>query len=94
MVVSHKVYKEAPAGDPGLLNKLRQASTDTAACASKAEKLKLRQYFVVGKSFLPDDEHPTPHMVADLFEAVLASVYIDAGYSIDAAQTLYDAHFP
>ena len=60
---------------------------------STTKNLYLLQYFVVGKSFKPADQHPTPHMVADLFEAVLAAVYIDAVYSIDAAQHLYNAHF-
>jgi len=93
MVVSHNAYRELPFDVPGRLHKVRQSLVDTNACVSNAKKLNLLQYFVVGKSFKPDDQHPTPHMVADLFEAVLAAVYIDAGYSIDAAQHLYNAHF-
>lgn len=32
-------------------------------------------------------------MVADLFEAVLSAVYVDAGYDLTTAQTVYDSHF-
>lgn len=91
--VSHNAYRELPFDVPGRLHKVRQSLLDTNACVSNAKKLNLLQYFIVGKSFKPDDQHPMPHMVADLFEAVLAAVYIDAGYSIDAAQHLYNAHF-
>jgi len=90
--VSHNAYRDLPFDVPGRLHKVRQSLVDTNACVSNAKKLNLLQYFVVGKSFKPDDL-PTPHMVADLFEAVLAAVYIDASYSIDAAQHLYNAHF-
>lgn len=91
--MSHNAYIELPFDGPGRLHKVRQSLVDTNACVRNAKKLNLLQYFVIGKSFKPDDQHPTPHMVADLFEAVLAAVYIDAGYSIDAAQHLYNAHF-
>lgn len=93
MLVSDNVYKQLPFDGPGYLHKVRQSLVDTAACAHGADKLNLRQYTVIGKSFRPDAEHPTPHMVADLFEAVLAAVYVDAGYSITAAQTVYNSHF-
>lgn len=78
MLVTDNVYKQFPFDEPGHLNKLRQSFVDTAACAEHADKLNLRQYMVIGKSFKPDAEHPTPHMVADLFEAVLGAVYVDA----------------
>lgn len=94
MLVSHNVYNQFQFDEPGYLHKVRQSLVDTAACAQGAEKLNLRQYMVIGKSFKPDAEHPTPHMVADLFEAVLAAVYLDAGYNIMAAQAVYDSHFP
>lgn len=93
MVVSHNAYTKLLYDEPGRLHNPRQSLVDTTACVKNADKLNLRQYFVVGKSFKPDDLHPTPHMVADLFEAVLAAVYVDAGYNIDAAQHLYDSHF-
>ncbi len=93
MVVSHNAYRNFPFDGSGKLHKVRQTLIDTGACVNNADKLNLQRYFVVGKSFKPDDQHPTPHMVADLFEAVLAAVYIDAGYSLDAAQNLYDSHF-
>ena len=93
MLASHNVYKQLPYDEPGHLNKVRQSLVDTAACAQDADKLNLRQYMVIGKSFKPDAEHPTPHMVADLFEAVLGAVYVDADYSLSAAQAVYDSHF-
>lgn len=93
MLVSHNVYEQLPCDQPGHLNKVRQSLVDTAACAQDADKLNLRQYMVIGKSFKPDAQHPTPHMVADLFEAVLGAVYVDAGYSLMAAQTVYNSHF-
>ena len=74
MVVCHNAYRELPFDVPGRLHKVRQSLLDTNACVSNAKKLNLLQYFVVGKSFKPDDQHPMPHMVADLFEAVLAAV--------------------
>ena len=94
MLVTDNVYKQFPFDEPGHLNKLRQSFVDTAACAEHADKLNLRQYMVIGKSFKPDAEHPTPHMVADLFEAVLGAVYVDAGYNIMAAHAVYNNHFP
>lgn len=93
MLVSHNVYKQMPSDEPGHLHKVRQSLVDTAACTRDADKLNLRQYMVIGKSFKPDAEHPTLHMVADLFEAVLGAVYVDAGYNLMAAQTVYDSHF-
>lgn len=93
MLVSDNVYKQLPFDEPGHLHKVRQSMVDTAACAQDADKLNLRQYMVIGKSFKPDAEHPTPHMVADLFEAVLGAFYVDAGYSITAAQAVYNNHF-
>ena len=94
MLVTNNVYEQLPFDEPGHLNQVRQSLVDTAACAQDAYKLNLRQYMVIGKSFKPDAEHPTLHMVADLFEAVLGAVYVDAGYSIMAAQTVYNKHFP
>ena len=93
MLVSYNVYNQFPYDGTGHLHKVRQFLVDTTACAQAADKLNLRQYLVIGKSFEPDAEHPTPHMVADLFEAVLAAVYVDAGFDIRVAQAVYNSHF-
>lgn len=94
MLVTDNVYKQLPFYEPGRLNKVRQSLVDTAACDQDADKLNLCQYMVIGKSFEPDAKHPTPHMVADLFEAVLGAVYVGSGYSIMAAQAVHNNHFP
>lgn len=77
-VVSQLLYQKHFASGEGVLTRLRAHLVCKRTLATLARNMKLSLYMQVGKSF--DRKDFTDGMYADVFEAVLAAVYLDGGY--------------
>ena len=63
-----------------------------ASCSTYAKQMRLQQFLIVGKAIdgeYPQEKFPS-NMMAELFEAVLGAVYVDA--DMTKAHSWFDAH--
>ena len=83
LVVTEYLYVNLPNRSEGELSTLRSRLVDKKACDSYTLKLGLERFVEVGRA---DKRNPTalPAVRADLFEALLGALYLDAG--LDAAK--------
>ncbi len=68
-----------PAADEGALSRARSELVNTRALASRARGLDLGRWLRLGKSEEKSGGREKESILADLFEAVLAALFLDAG---------------
>ena len=73
------LFQRFPTSSEGELTKLRAALIKTATLASFARDLDLGSYILVGKGERASGAAQRDAMLADIFEALLAAVYLDQG---------------
>ena len=73
----YRRYPELPEGD---LTKIRSALACESMLADLARKLNLGNYLLIGKGEQESGGNDRDSTLADLFEAVLGAVYLDAGF--------------
>jgi ribonuclease-3 len=83
LCVAQALYERHPEWNEGDLTKVKSAVVSTTGLARAAESLGLRDVGRFGKG-LPLHEPLPPSVLANLFEAVTAAVYLDNG--LDAAR--------
>ena len=71
------LYPELPEGD---LTKIRSALACESMLATLARKLNLGSFLLIGKGELGAGGNDRDSTLADLFEAVLGAVYLEAGF--------------
>ena len=81
LVVSERMFLDLPKCDEGELTRLRSLVVNTSTLARTARRLDLKQYARLGKGIRAAELPPSVY--ANLFEALIAAVYLDAG--IEAA---------
>ncbi len=72
-----RLYPDLPEGD---LTKIRSALACESMLADLARKLNLGNYLLIGKGEQESGGNDRDSTLADLFEAVLGAVYLDAGF--------------
>lgn len=79
MLVSEDLYSRFPHSAEGGLSKLKAAVVSRSALASKARRLNLGDFLLLGKGEEASGGRRRPSNLADTFEAIIASIYLDGG---------------
>lgn len=90
MVVSALLFADAEKLDEGRMTKIKAQVVAKSSLKEVAERLGLRDHIIVGKMF-DDRSSMSTSIIADAVEALIAAVYLDAGF--DAAIDFVVFHF-
>lgn len=72
-----QLYPELPEGD---LTKIRSALSCETMLADLARKIELGKYLLIGRGEIGSGGNDRDSTLADLFEAVLGAIYLEAGF--------------
>ena len=90
LVVSALLFADAEELDEGRMTKIKAQVVAKSSLLVVAERIGLRDFMIVGKMF-EDRSSISTSIIADAVEALIAAVYLDAGF--DAAIDFVVAHF-
>jgi len=79
LIVSELVYENRPDFTEGQLTKSRAAIVSEVSLAEAARALGLSEYLILGKGERASGGEDKPSILADVVEAILGAVYLDAG---------------
>lgn len=85
LVVCQWLYEEYPEYSEGDLTKIKSAVVSRRVCGKVACQLGLEQCLIVGKGIHLGQSFPKS-LVSDVFEAVVAAIYLDAGLDVVRAR--------
>lgn len=91
LVVSDFLYNFLPGHAEGDLSHLRSHFVGATSCAEFVQRLMLSDYVLLGKGEQMNRGRGRERILADLFEAVVGSIYLDGG--IEAAKQFILGHF-
>lgn len=77
--VAHLLFQRHPEWQEGELSRARAALVSNEALARKARELKLQQYIVFGPTESANENTPSEKAMANVYEALLGAMYLDAG---------------
>lgn len=80
-IVSHLLFQHRPSADEGDLSRLRARLVREETLAQVARQLALDEHLRLGEGELKSGGFRRASILADAFEAVLAAVYLDGGFS-------------
>ncbi len=81
LFVAELVYEQYPRADEGEMTRLRAALVNGGALAEIARAEELGERLLLGPGELKSGGFRRESILADVFEAVLAGIYLDAGWS-------------
>jgi len=78
-VVCESLYHQYPEYLEGGLTKIKSVVVSRQTCAKMSQSLGMQDFLILGKGMAT---HPTipPSVLADVFESLIASIYLDGGY--------------
>lgn len=79
MVVCEQLYERFPEFHEGDLTKLKSAVVSRRSCARLSKQLNLGDFLFLGKGMHQQAAVPA-NMLADVFESLVAAVYLDGGF--------------
>src|SRR5438132_4474411 len=82
-IIARHLFLEHPDWDEGDLTRVKSAVVSAETLAAASRRLGLPDFFVVGKGLANQERFPTS-LLANVFEALVAAIYLDGGY--DAAE--------
>ena len=91
VLISEYLYTYFPSGTEGQLSHLRAHLVESAMCAFFLQKLNIAEYILLGRGEKMNDGRGKESIQADLFEALLAAIYLDGG--LDEVKRFFWAHF-
>jgi ribonuclease-3 len=77
-VVCEILFRQYPDYLEGDLTKIKSVVVSRQTCAKISEALGLQEFLIVGKGMAANEDVP-PSLLADVFESLLAAVYLDGG---------------
>jgi len=80
LIVGEYLYSHYPDAEEGDLTKLRSRLVSRKALAAYARQLNLDEFIFVSTSAAQSLEKGSESILADAYEAVIAAIYLDAGY--------------
>jgi len=80
LAVAHLLSEHHPEAREGELSKMRAALVNTLSLSEIAKKINLGPFIMLGKGELATGGHERPSILADVLEAVIGAIYLDAGY--------------
>ena len=78
-VAADLIYKIHPEMDQGTMSKLRSYLVKSKSLANYARKISLSEYIKTGHSISPKNINQSDKILEDVFEALVAAVYLDLG---------------
>lgn len=91
LLISDYLYHHLPTQAEGELSRLRAHLVEAGSCARFLLKLGLASFVLLGKGEKMNEGRGRETILADLFEALIGAIYIDAG--ITEAKRLFWMHF-
>lgn len=91
MFMAEYVYVKHPEMPEGDLSSIRSRLVDASACVGYIQKLDLGKYLLLGKGERMNDGRGRESILADLFEAIIAAIYLDGG--LEAARKFVFGNF-
>ncbi|MCP4114656.1 MAG: ribonuclease III [Desulfobacteraceae bacterium] len=91
LTIGQMLMEEYPDVHEGSLSKARASLVSEAGLASMARQIDLGRFILLGKGERFSRGSEKSSILADAFEAVMAAIYLDAGF--DATYTLIKNHF-
>ena len=85
LVVADLLFRQLPDSSEGQKSKLKAAVVSTAALARHADRLGLGEHLILGRGEEKTGGRFKPALLADAYEALIASVYLDGGFDAAAA---------
>jgi ribonuclease-3 len=80
LIISDDLYKTFPGEAEGILSQKRSLIVEASSCAAFVHKLKLDPYICLGKGESENKGRGRETILADLFEAIIGAIYVDAGF--------------
>ncbi len=91
LLVSELLMDAHPDADEGVLSQARARAVNSEALAERARSLALDRAVRLGRGELRSGGRDKPSIQANVFEAVLGAIYLDAG--LDAARSFVSREF-
>lgn len=88
MMVAQALYERWPKADEGALTRARAELVREGALAVIARELQLGDRLILGPGEMKTGGHRRDSILADALEAVVAAIYLDAGFETCRAQVL------
>jgi ribonuclease III len=84
LVCCDQLYERYPEYQEGDMTKVKSAVVSRRVCARISRKLRLGDFLFMGRGLHAQNEVP-PNILADVFESMVAAIYLDGG--LEAAKT-------
>jgi len=81
MVVTDYIFRHYPQIPEGQLTRMRAAAVSEPSLAKLAESLNLSEYLIMGKGAGSEKGRHLPSVLSDAMEAVVAAIYLEAGFA-------------
>ncbi|MBI4229304.1 MAG: ribonuclease III, partial [Planctomycetes bacterium] len=81
LIVCEHLYRTRPAAQEGPLTEIKSAVVSRAALGKRAKEMELERWLIVGKGTGRGGRIPAS-LHANLFEALICAVYLDAGFEV------------
>jgi ribonuclease-3 len=91
MLIAEYLYSHLPSTPEGELSYLRSRLVDASSCMDYVQKLNVGEYILLGKGERMNDGRGRDSILADLFEAIVAAIYLDGG--LEEAKKFLFGHF-
>lgn len=88
LIVAEALYQRWPQADEGALTRARAELVRESALAPIARHLQLGARLILGPGEMKSGGHRRDSILADALEAVVAAIYLDAGFETCRAQVL------
>ena len=79
LVTCEQLYARFPSFQEGDLTKVKSVVVSRKTCAAFSRELGIGRFLVLGKGLSGSSEMP-PNILADVFEALVAAIFLDGGY--------------
>lgn len=81
-VIADQLFHQFPEADEGQLSRLRASLVKRDSLAQIARQLAVGKYLRLGPGELKSGGHARDSILADAVEAIIAAIYLDAGYQV------------
>lgn len=90
-LVAKYLYEKLPNIPEGELSVLRSRLVESTSCVAYIKELNIGQFILLGRGERLNDGKGRETILADLFEAIIAAIYLDGG--IEATERFLFGHF-
>ncbi|HEY1222552.1 MAG TPA: ribonuclease III [Acidimicrobiales bacterium] len=94
LAVADLILRDYPYLNEGASSVARSRVVNEASLARAASRLDLARHVRIGKGVVKEQGLERPSLLADVFEAVVAALYLERGYDVASASTIRDTLDP